>query len=218
MLNGGEMGEEQSIKSFLAETWEKVRAGRQSRRSRAESRRQVKDRRADIARRGVEPARPHDTGDDNHVTVPAVAVNKAAAAHELEAISRYIQGEVLIVSGRGAAGVSTYAQGARRSALMLSDEERHRLVAMHGYVNSRLPPDMIRMSRIVVAQVLNDGDGPPPTISEVGQIITQSSDERVQKGGVIGYYRALFQSIADLQREFLIAESMRRIRARGERG
>jgi len=204
--------EQEAVKSFIAATWDRVRIGRGNRKARAQGRAQIKERRNELAARQGSRLKERNTGDDNHVSVPAVAVNRAATAHELEAISRHVQGYVLVNGGQ--VGISTYALGARTAALSMPEERRRRIIAMHSYVNQRLPPDMLRIAHIVVDQVLQARDVPAPTIAEVGHEITQSHDERVRKGGVVGYYRALFQAVHALQREWLISDSVKRIKAR----
>jgi hypothetical protein len=151
---------------------------------------------------------------DNHVLLPVAAVNKAAMATELAAISMHVQGHVLTIKG----GVASYGQGPHGAVFTISAEQKARLIAMHGYVRKRLPLDLLRMSDIVVTQALNVGHGNAPTVAQIGAAITSSDDARVQKGGVIGYYRALFQTIASLQKEWLIDDAVKLVKVRKQAG
>lgn len=140
-------------------------------------------------------------GDDRHVSLPIAAVNKAAMANELYSISRFLQGAIL-------ATVRPTSEFARA----FSDEERGLLIAMASHVRRSLPRDMRMMLETIVAQHLDPTQA--PTLSEIGAQITAADDERVRKGGVVGYYRALFQAIGDLQKEYMIGRSTKRIAAK----
>ncbi len=143
---------------------------------------------------------------DNHVLVPVAAINKAALADELHAVSLHIQGHILAMRG----GVATYGQGPSRGPLIISAERRSQLIAMNTYANERLAPELREMADLIVSLTVQAVEGRLPTISEIGGRITASEDERVRKGGVIGHWRAVFQSVAHQQRNFLIEEAARR--------
>lgn len=156
-------------------------------------------------------------GSVDHVMLPMPAVNKAATGEELASISYHVQGFVLAHEARHS-GVASYGQGPHRGALAtLSEEDRSELVAMHNHVNKYLPLTLAQMLEVIVAQTLASTDGRVPTLSDIGGVITASDDERVRKGGVIGYYRALFQAVGGLQKEFRIKEAVRRIAAKNAR-
>ena len=78
--------ERDTIQSFVAATWEKVKAGRNKRRAQSECRQVARVRSDDAAARRASPPKEHDTGDDDHVSVPAVAVNKAARENDQKAL------------------------------------------------------------------------------------------------------------------------------------
>lgn len=165
-------------------------------------------RRQDSLQASVRQSRALDTGDDNHVLVPVKAVTKAALGDELYGISLHIQGYVLAHSR---SGVANYRGDSRAPALDLSQEQRGQLIAMHNWVQQKLPLEMKKMADIVIDQTLQLNDRPPMTVSEVGAFITQSEDERVRKGGVVGYYRAMFQTMRQLQMEWHITQAVRRV-------
>lgn len=152
--------------------------------------------------------------DDNHVLLPMPAVNRAAEPVELFAISAHIQGFVLAYEARRA-GVATYGLGPHKAALAnLPAVDRAELIGMHGHVNRHIIGEMRQVLDVIVMQTLASADGRVPTLSEIGGVITKSEDERVRKGGVVGYYRALFQTLASLQQEYRIKEACRRIEAK----
>lgn len=148
----------------------------------------------------------------NHVLVPVAALNKASAAEELNAASLYIQGYVLA----NRQGVATYGRGPARAPILVTAERRAQLIAMYGYVDGLLQHEHRQMLDAVTGLTLRALDGRLPTISEIGAQITSSDDERVRKGGVIGYWRCLFQVVRELQRQYAIEETMRRMAARRE--
>lgn len=137
-------------------------------------------------------------GDDRHISVPIQALNKAAVAGELYAVSRFLQGAILA----SVRGNSEFAKAFR-------EDERGLLIDMASYVRRNLPHDMRLMAEVIVAQHADPAGA--PTLSDIGGQITSSEDERVRKGGVVGYYRALFQAIADLQKEYMIGRSAKRL-------
>lgn len=134
---------------------------------------------------------------------PVPALNRAVFAQELGAISDHVRGYLVSLGRIGIAG--------GKSGQRVDDAAREQL-AQFQFVKRRLPPEFQRMCEIVIDQVLQIEERPPLSVSEVGAEITQAKDERVRKGGVIGYYRALFQMIHRLQREFQIEEFLRRQR------
>jgi len=148
--------------------------------------------------------------DQNHVNVPMVAINKAASNEELLAISWYIQG---FLAMQRDVGRSQFAQGARAIVLEMSGEERGDLVAMHNHVNNYLPSDLRWVADIAVDQTLMLSDD-PMSFDELGHQLSRSQDERVRKGAVVGYFRALFQTIKHLQREYHVTKATRLIVAR----
>lgn len=180
------------------------------------------------ARKGIEQAHkqtraamlasPQAAGNDNHVLLPMPAVNKAAEARELQAISLCIQGAVLVQGEAKRSGVATYGQGPHKAALALSAEDRAELIGMYEHARKYLPLPLMQMLDVITMQTLASADPRVPTISQVGELITRSEDERVKKGGVIGYYRALFQSIEALQREYRIKQAVRQLQQKRERG
>lgn len=138
---------------------------------------------------------PLASGEDEDSTFPVPALNRAVFASELSAISEHIRG---YLASMGRIGI-----GGGKSGVPMTQEARNQL-AMFMFVKQRLPPEFLRMSEIVIDQVLQVGEKAPLSVSQVGAEITQAKDERVRKGGVIGYYRALFQMIRRLQREYWI--------------
>ena len=141
---------------------------------------------------GADPAR---TGADEDPMFPVPALNRAAFASELSAISEHVRG---YLASMGRVGI-----GGGKSGVAMTQEARNQL-AMFTFVKQHLPPEFLRMSEIVIDQVLQIEERAPLSVSQVGAEITQAKDERVRKGGVIGYYRALFQMIRRLQREYWI--------------
>ncbi len=153
----------------------------------------------------------------NHVLLPMPAVNKAASTAELFAISAHIQGFILSGFEARRSGVATYGQGPHHAALAdLPELERAELIGMHSHVNVSLGaiPEHKQTLEVIVMQTLAASDGRVPSLSEIGGVITRSDDERVRKGGVIGYYRAIFQSLVALQDEFRIKQAVRRVAAK----